>query len=211
MIARLNTLLRHIPVWAVYIVGALPAPVWFYLGVTGGLGVEPIKALEHELGRLALQFLVLGLLVTPLRRYAGLNLLRFRRSLGLLAFYYVCLHLLVWLVLDVQVPQQIWADILKRPYISIGMAGFVLMIPLAVTSNNRSVRRLGAMWRRLHRLVYVIAVLGALHFAMLVKGLQFEPFVYVLFVLLLLMMRLRIFGFFFGLGVRRPGGVGESG
>ena len=94
---QVNTAVRRIPVWLVYTLGLLPAPWFLYLGLTGGLGVEPIKALEHELGLLALQIMVAGLCITPLRRYAGLNLLRFRRALGVLCFTYVALHLLVWL------------------------------------------------------------------------------------------------------------------
>lgn len=190
MVERLNIWLRRIPVWVVYIAGALPAPILFYMGATGGLGVEPIKALEHELGEIALQLLLLGLTITPARRHLGLNLMRFRRALGLLAFYYVCVHLAVWLLLDVQSPAEIWADIVKRPYITVGMAAFALMIPLALTSNNWSVRRLGPVWRRLHRLVYAIAVLGAVHFVMQVKGLQFEPFLYLAAILALLALRL---------------------
>lgn len=178
MVDRINALARRFPTWAVYIIGALPAPWLFYLGVTGGLGVEPIKALEHELGEIALQLLIIGLCITPLRRFAGVNLLKFRRAIGLLAFFYVALHLLVWLVLDVQILSQIWADILKRPYITVGMAGFALMIPLAVTSNNWSLRRLGAGWRKLHKLTYIVALLGGAHFVMLAKGFQIEPLLY---------------------------------
>lgn len=202
MIVPLNTLLRRIPVWAVYVLGALPAPILFYMGATGGLGVEPIKALEHELGELALKLLVFGLAITPLRRHLGLNLLRFRRAIGLLTFYYVTSHLLVWLVLDVQIPSQIWADILKRPYISIGMIAFVLMIPLAITSNDWSVRRLGAMWRRLHKAVYAVAILGSVHFVMLVKGFQIEPLIYLGVVLGLLALRIK-WRARLGLGVSR--------
>ena len=185
----LNAILRRIPVWAVYLTGALPAPWLFYQGLTGGLGVEPIEALEHEYGRLALQLLILGLAVTPLRRHLGLNLMKFRRAIGLLAFFYVVCHLSVWLVLDVQIPGQIWADILKRPYITVGMAGFVMLLPLALTSNNWSVRRLGPAWRRLHRATYAAAVLGALHFVMLVKGFQIEPLIYLGLVGVLLLLR----------------------
>ena len=189
---RLNTALRKIPIWLVYVLGMLPAPILLYMGAVGALGVEPIKALEHELGLLTLQLLILGLAVTPLRKFARLNLLRFRRAIGLLTFYYVSCHLLVWLVLDVQIVDQIWADILKRPYITVGMAAFLLMIPLAVTSNNRSVRWLGATWRKLHKLVYAIAILGALHFVMLVKGFQIEPLVYMGVILALLATRIRL-------------------
>ena len=140
--------------------------------MTGGLGVEPIKALEHEYGKLALQLLVFGLAISPLRRHIGLNLMKFRRAIGVLTFSFAALHLLVWLVLDVQVPSEIWADIVKRPYITVGMAAFALILPLAVTSNNWSVRRLGSRWRKLHRLVYPAAILGAVHYVMLTKGFQ---------------------------------------
>ena len=190
MMDRLNQYARKLPTWVVYLVGVLPAPWLFYQGLTGGLGVEPIKALEHEYGELALQLLLAGLAITPLRRHAGLNLLRFRRAIGLLAFFYVTCHLLVWLVLDVQILSQIWADILKRPYITIGMIGFLVMLPLAITSNNASVRRLGAVWRKLHRLTYAAVLLGAIHFVMLVKGFQIEPLIYLAVALGLLAFRL---------------------
>lgn len=189
---RVNTAARRIPIWLVYIVGLLPAPWFLYLGLTGGLGAEPIKALEHELGLLALQLLIAGLAVTPLRRFAGINLLRFRRAVGILAFTYVALHLLVWLVLDVQVLSRVWADILKRPYITIGMIAFVLMLPLALTSNNRAVRRLGPLWRQLHKLTYIVVLLGGVHFVMLRKGFQIEPLAYLAAILILLALRLPI-------------------
>ncbi|ATG41081.1 protein-methionine-sulfoxide reductase heme-binding subunit MsrQ [Phaeobacter piscinae] len=187
---RINTLLRAVPVWLVYVAGVLLAAVLFYQGLTGALGAEPIKALEHEYGELALQLLVATLAITPLRRLLGVNLMRFRRAIGLLCFFYVSCHLLVWLLLDVQLLGQVLADILKRPYITIGMAGFVLMLPLALTSNGISVRRLGARWRLLHRLTYPAAVLGALHYVMLAKGFQLEPLIYMGLILLLLALRL---------------------
>lgn len=187
----INRALRRVPKGALYILGALPAVWLFYAGITGGLGVEPIKALEHELGKIALQLLVAGLCITPLRRFAGLNLLKFRRAIGVLAFVYVLLHLLVWLVLDVQIPAQIWADILKRPYVTIGMLGFVLLIPLAATSNDWAVRRLGPAWRKLHKLTYVVAILGAVHFVWLAKGFQIEPVLYLLAIMALLALRIR--------------------
>ncbi|MDA7423689.1 protein-methionine-sulfoxide reductase heme-binding subunit MsrQ [Thalassococcus lentus] len=189
MIDQVNNIAKAVPTWCLYILCALPAPYFFYLGVTGGLGVEPIKALEHELGEIALQLLIAGLCITPLRKHLGINLIKFRRAIGLLAFFYVTLHLLVWLVLDVQILSQIWADILKRPYITVGMLGFVLMIPLAITSNNLSIRKLGVQWRKLHKLTYAIALLGALHFIMLSKGLQLEPIIYMTSVLGLLALR----------------------
>jgi len=187
---RSNGVIRRLPAWPIYPLGAL-YPIWlFWLGLTGGLGVDPVKVLEHAMGEAALQVLVAGLAITPLRKFAGLNLLKFRRAIGLLTFFYVTLHLLVWLILDVQILSQVWGDILKRPYITIGMASFLMMIPLAITSNGYSVRRLGPRWRRLHKLTYCVALLGGLHFVMLVKGFQFEPLIYLAAIILLLALRL---------------------
>ncbi|MES0826857.1 protein-methionine-sulfoxide reductase heme-binding subunit MsrQ [Ruegeria sp. SCP11] len=186
---RLNLVFRRIPIWAVYALGAFPAPWLFFQGLTGGLGVDPIEALEHRYGELALQLLIAVLAISPLRRFLGLNLLKFRRALGVLTFTYVSLHLLVWLVLDVQVPSQIWADIVKRPYITVGMAAFVLLLPLAITSNNLSVRKLGPRWRSLQRLVFPAAILGGLHYVMLAKGFQIEPLIYLSVIVGLLLLR----------------------
>ncbi|WP_353471123.1 protein-methionine-sulfoxide reductase heme-binding subunit MsrQ [Salipiger sp. H15] len=191
MVDWINSATRRVPPWLIYIVAPLPVAWFLYLGFTGGLGVEPIRELEHRLGELALQVLLAVLAITPLRRYAGVNLLRFRRALGLVCFFYVALHLLVWLVLDVQIPAQIWADIVKRPYITIGMLAFVLMIPLALTSNNLSVRRLGRNWRKLHTLTYPAVLLGALHFVLLRKGFQIEPLLYLGGAVLLLALRVK--------------------
>jgi len=190
IVDQINGLVRKIPTWPVYILCVLPLPWLLYLAQTGGLGIEPIKALEHELGEIALQLLIAGLTITPLRRYAGLNLLKFRRCLGLMAFLYVSLHLLVWLVLDIGILSQIWADIIKRPYITIGMAGFLCLVPLAVTSNTYSIRKLGPKWRTLHKLTYLAVILGGVHFIWLVKGFQLEPLLYMAVILGLLALRL---------------------
>lgn len=184
-----NGALRRVPTWCVYVALALPAPYLLYLASTGGLGVDPVKALEHQLGRWALWLLLAGLAVSPLRNQFRLNLMRFRRALGLMAFYYVVLHLLVWLVLDVQIVSQIWADIIKRPYITVGMLAFVCMVPLAATSTNAAIRRLGSKWRRLHKLTYLIVPLGALHFVMVAKGFQMEPLLYLAAAVLLVAWR----------------------
>ncbi|EBA14825.1 hypothetical protein RSK20926_10034 [Roseobacter sp. SK209-2-6] len=187
---RINQQLRRIPTWLLYLLGS-GYPAWLlYQGLTGGLGADPVKAMEHALGEAALQLLVLGLAVTPLRRFLGLNLSKFRRAFGLLAFFYVLLHLLVWLVLDVQIVSQILADIAKRPYITIGMVSFTLLLPLAFTSNNASLRRLGRRWHRLHLLTYPAVLLGGLHYVMLVKGFQLEPLLYFGGILVLLALRL---------------------
>jgi len=187
---RINQFIGRAPPWLVYVVAVFP-PCWFlYLGLTGGLGVEPIKALEHRLGELALQILLVTLAVRPLRELFGVNLLKQRRALGVVTFCYVLLHLLVWLVLDVQILSEIWADIIKRPYITVGMASFLLMIPLAVTSNNFSLRKLGPKrWNSMHRLMYPLALLASLHFVMLAKGFQIEPLVYLGITVVLIALR----------------------
>ncbi|WP_204114998.1 protein-methionine-sulfoxide reductase heme-binding subunit MsrQ [Shimia biformata] len=190
MVDALNRTLRRFPVWPIYAVAAL-WPAWLlWQGLNGALGVDPVKVMEHALGEKGLQMLILGLAITPMRRYLGLNLLKFRRAIGLVTFWFIFLHLCVWLILDVQIVAQIWGDILKRPYITLGMTGLVLMVPLAATSNNWSVRRLGSSWRRLHRLVYLVAILGGVHFLMLVKGFQWEPILYLAVILGLLGLRL---------------------
>ncbi|WP_370458565.1 protein-methionine-sulfoxide reductase heme-binding subunit MsrQ [Aliiroseovarius sp. PrR006] len=186
LVDHLNHGLRKVPVWLVYTLGAA-LPFWYlYLGLTGGLGVEPIKALEHELGELGLQTLILGLAVTPLRAITGVNLIRLRRVIGVLTFFYVAAHLLVWLVLDVQILSEIWKDILKRPYITVGMAAFILMTPLAITSNNWSIRKLGPRWGKLHKLVYPTAALGGIHYIMVGKTWEAESLLYMAVILVLL-------------------------
>lgn len=191
VVDRINTTLRRVPTWLLYILTLLPVPWLLYLAQTGGLGREPIKALEHELGEIALQLLIVGLCVTPLRRYAGINLIKFRRALGVLAFTYVALHLAVWVVLDMSLLWgQMWADIWKRPYITVGMASFVVLLPLVVTSNNLSLRKLGAgTWRKLHKLTYLAVMLGGVHYLWLVKGIQYEPILYMAVILGLLALR----------------------
>jgi methionine sulfoxide reductase heme-binding subunit len=172
--------IQRVPKWAVYAVGLIPALVYFSLGVADRLGADPLKVLEKTLGLWALRFLILTLMITPLRQVLGINLLRYRRAVGLLAFYYAALHLITYVVLDQGFDgSAIWADILKRPYITIGMASFLILVPLAVTSNNASIRRLGgAAWARLHKLVYLAAAGAALHFVLLVKSWPLEPLIY---------------------------------
>ncbi|KIN63233.1 Sulfoxide reductase heme-binding subunit YedZ [Sulfitobacter noctilucicola] len=189
MIDRINAAARRVPTWVVYLILLLPAPYTFYLALSGGLGPDPVKPLEHKYGEIALQLLIAGLCVSPLRQYTHINLIKFRRTLGVLAFTYVALHLLVWALLDVQTIGRVIEDIIKRPYITIGMAGFVLLLPLALTSNNWSVRRLGPRWRKLHKLTYIAVVLGGVHFIWLVKGIQLEPLIYMAVILALLALR----------------------
>jgi len=184
--------LPQLPTTVVYLVGIVPAIWWFWLGATDRLGADPMRELEHALGLWALRFLILTLAITPLRQLAGVNLLRYRRALGLSAFYYVLMHLTTYLVLDQGLDfDAIGADILKRPYITIGMTCFIVLLPLGLTSNNLAIRRLGGkMWQRLHRFVYLAAILAVLHFLMSVKSWSIEPVTYALIVAILLAYRL---------------------
>lgn len=144
------------------------------------LGANPIEELIHSLGTWALNFLLITLAVTPLRQLSGQPwLLRFRRMMGLFAFFYVLLHFLVYAGLDQRFDLPvIFEDIAERPYITLGFAAFVLLLPLAATSTRGMVRRLGARWKKLHRLVYPIAILGVWHYYWLVKADVLQPLLY---------------------------------
>jgi sulfoxide reductase heme-binding subunit YedZ len=156
-----------------------------------GLGANPIEELLHELGRWGLKFLLLSLSITPLRRWTGWNwLLRFRRMLGLFAFFYIILHFLTYSVLDQSLDiAAIVEDVIKRPYITLGMTGLLFLIPLAVTSTKGMMRRLGKRWQKLHRLVYVIAIVGVWHFYWQVKLDTLEASLYALVLAVLLTTR----------------------
>jgi sulfoxide reductase heme-binding subunit YedZ len=188
---RINGWVRRAPAWPIYLIGFCWIAWLFWRGATDFTLVEPIDWLERAYGEAALQLVVATLAVTPLRRFFGINLLKFRRALGLLVFFFVLAHFLVWAILDVQALAAVWADIIKRPYITIGRAAFLLLIPLALTSNNASIRRLGgAGWRRVHWLTYPVAVLGAVHYVWLARGFAIEPLVYLALILALLATRL---------------------
>jgi sulfoxide reductase heme-binding subunit YedZ len=180
---------------------AAPA-VWMVLGMLTALGktsigmdlgADPVSRLIHACGITALRLLLITLAITPLRMLTGWNnLIRLRRMLGLFAFFYVLLHFTAygWLDQDLNLA-AIGADIVKRPYITIGMLGLLLLIPLAVTSTNKMMRRLGRRWVGLHKLVYVIAALGLWHFWWQVKKDIREPLVYVAIFAVLMAFRLK--------------------
>lgn len=182
---------RSASVWLLYVVGLVPAVWQFYLGATGNLGADPVKTFELALGLWAIRFLILTLAVSPARELFGLNLVRYRRALGLLCFYYAVMHFTVYLVLDQNLMlAAVLADITKRPFIMFGMAGLTLLVPLAVTSNGFSIRRMGPNWNRLHYLIYVVAITGAIHFALATKVLSPEQYLYLSLITLLLAYRL---------------------
>jgi sulfoxide reductase heme-binding subunit YedZ len=152
-------------------------------GFTGGWGANPTQFLEHATGDWILRFLAMTLAVSPLRKIKILGLtqlIRFRRMLGLFAFFYAFVHFSLYLGLDQLLDfRSVWLDIAKRPYITVGFTGFVLMIPLAITSTAGMVRRMGyRRWQMLHRLIYVSAVAGVIHFYWLVKSDVHLPLIY---------------------------------
>ena len=161
---------------------------------TGGdqLGADPVAEIEHRTGLWALRLLLLGLAISPLRQASGQAvLLRFRRMIGLYALFYACLHLAAYLALDLGgYWTQLFEDIAKRPYITVGFAAWLLLVPLAATSTLGWMRRLGRRWGQLHRLVYVVAVLAVLHFWWLVKSDVREPAIYAAIACVLLGWRL---------------------
>jgi methionine sulfoxide reductase heme-binding subunit len=144
------------------------------------LGADPVKEVLHTCGKTSLNFLMLTLMVTPVKNLLGQpHLLRIRRMLGLFAFFYAVVHFTVYLVLDLELDfATLGEDIAKRPYITIGFLALVLLVPLAVTSTNKMMRRLGRRWTKLHRLVYVISILGVWHYYWQVKKDVREPLIY---------------------------------
>jgi methionine sulfoxide reductase heme-binding subunit len=168
------------PKAALYAFGFAPAVWLFGLGVADALGADPIATLERSLGLWALRFLLACLAITPLRRLLRLDLMRYRRALGLLAFYYAVMHVLAYVALDHGFDWgAIVADVIKRPYVTLGALALLVLIPLALTSNNASIARLGGkIWARLHRLVYLGAFAAAAHFLLVVKSWPAEPLAY---------------------------------
>ena len=178
---------------ALFVLCLVPLGRLVWLGTHRGLGANPIEYITHSTGWWTLTFLLITLSVTPLRRLTGWNwLLRLRRMLGLFAFFYVCLHFVTYIWLDQFFDwHSMVKDIAKRPFITVGFTAFLLLIPLAATSTNRMVKRLGARrWQRLHRMVYIIATLGVLHFWWLVKKDIREPLLFGALLGLLLLARL---------------------
>ncbi len=189
---KLQYWLNRVPNSAIYIVGAIPVLWLFWQALSNNLGPDPIDVLEDKYGLWALWLLIATLTISPLKRL-GLNITKWRRPLGLLTFFYAMAHVLVWVVFDRGLDfNAIIGEIVKRPFITIGMLAFILMIPLAITSNNRAMRRLGPKkWRKLHRLTYVIAILVPLHFILVIKGVPIEGVIYLLAIIGLLLMRVK--------------------
>lgn len=162
------------------------------LGAVGGLGANPIEFITRSTGTWTLVGLLVTLSVTPMRRLTGrAELARYRRMLGLFTFFYAALHFITYVSLDQFFdPAAIASDIIKRPFITVGFTAFVLLVPLAATSSNAMMRRLGRRWRPLHRLIYLIALLGVIHYLWQVKKDVTEPLIYGAVLILLMALRL---------------------
>ena len=176
MINLVNQTARRIPAYTIYIAGIALAAWVIYSALATP---DPAKVLERVLGTRGLQILIATLCITPLRWY-GVNLLKFRRALGLMGFMFITLHFLTWMLLDLALRwSEILTELTKRPFIIVGFLAFLALIPLAVTSNNAMIKRLGAMqWKRLHWLAYPATLAGAVHFVMIGKVYTLESALY---------------------------------
>lgn len=181
--------IERLPPAVVYLGALVPLVLLVQAVLANALGPDPVKYIERDLGKTALWLLVASLCITPLRPW--LNLLHIRRALGLMAFAYVSLHLVTWLWLDMRLLWgQALGDLAKRPYLTFGILAFALMLPLAVTSNRWSIRRLRRNWARLHRLAYPAVLLALVHYLMQMKVISGEGWLWAAGIAALLAYRL---------------------
>ena len=176
-----------------FILILFPSLLWAYQFVTGNLGVNPIEKLMDELGLMALRLIIITLMITSLSNIRPLkSIVVLRRMIGLFAFYYVCLHFSTYIVLDHFLDMQfIIQDIIKRPFITFGFISFLFLIPLASTSTNNMIKRLGfKLWKKIHYLIYPVAILASMHFYVLVRADKTEPVIYMGIIILLLLQRI---------------------
>ncbi len=176
-----------------FILILFPSLLWAQQFVTGNLGVNPIEKLMDELGLMALRLIILTLMITTLSNIKSLkSIVVLRRMIGLFAFYYVCLHFSTYIVLDHFLDMQfIIQDIIKRPFITFGFISFLFLIPLASTSTNNMIKRLGfKLWKKIHYLIYPVAILASMHFYVLVRADKTEPVIYMGIIILLLLHRI---------------------
>jgi len=178
----------------VFFLITIPFLFIFYKIYFNKLGPEPVKEITHFTGEWTLIFICLTLSMTPLKRLTNLTMwVSFRRMLGLFVFFYASLHLLTYIGIDYRFNwQPIFDDVFKKKYIFIGFAAWVLLIPLAITSSQKMIKLLKNNWKRLHRLIYMIAIFGSLHYIWLSKTIFFKPLVYLVIILVLLALRIKI-------------------
>jgi len=176
-----------------FILILFPSLLWAFQFVTGNLGVNPIEKLMDELGLMALRLIIITLMITTLSNIKSIkSIVVLRRMIGLFAFYYVCLHFSTYIILDHFLDMQfIIQDIIKRPFITFGFISFLFLIPLASTSTNNMIKRLGfKLWKKIHYLIYPVAILASMHFYVLVRADKTEPVIYMGIIILLLLQRI---------------------
>ena len=189
----LNYLFRSLPVPLVYFILLIPIPLYFYLGVINQLGPDPLRYLEHKYGELGLIFLLITLSISTLLRHLNINLMKFRRCIGLVAFFYIVSHICVYVFLDIGLSLDILiSDLKKRYYIIAGFFAFIVLIPLAVTSNNFAVRKLTIRkWKKIHSFVYIAIVLSIFHFILMSKTWTAELYFYTTATLVILIFKIK--------------------
>lgn len=190
---KLNTLFRSAPVPLIYFILLFPIPLYFYLGVINDLGPDPLKYLEHKYGELGLIFLLITLSISPLFRYGNINLMKFRRCIGLVAFYYIVSHICVYFFLDIGLSLDILiSDLTKRYYIIAGFFAFITLTPLALTSNNTAVRKLNIRtWKKIHSFIYIAIILSIFHFILMSKTWTAELCFYTAITIIILFLKIR--------------------
>ena len=188
-----SALFRSLPISLLYCILMIPIPLYFYWGVVNQLGPDPLRFLEHKYGELGLLFLLITLSISPLLRYAKINLMKFRRCFGLVAFYYIVSHICVYFFLDIGLSMDLLlSDLQKRYYIIAGFFAFITLIPLALTSNNFSLRKLNIRtWNRIHSFVYVAIILSIFHFILMSKTWTGELYFYTLVTVIILALKLK--------------------
>lgn len=161
----------------------------------GDPGANPVETVTHQTGDWTLRLLILTLFLSPLKNWTGsAQFIRFRRMSGLFVYFYAFCHFLIWFLADHNFePASMLEDVIKRPYITVGFTAFLLLTPLAITSNKFMIRKLGRKWKLLHRLVYLIIILAVIHFLWLVKADYLEPVIYAVIVTILLLVRIDMF------------------
>jgi len=191
---KLNLILKVKPL--LFILLLAPSIYWFASLYMGKMGINPIEKLIRELGEFSLQLLIITLCITPLSKIKILkNIIILRRMIGLFAFFYVCLHLSTYIIIDHFFNwEYILKDIYKRPFITFGFSAFLLMTPLALTSNNISIKKLSfKLWKKIHTLIYIIAPIAALHYYLLTKADKTEPLIYLIIIFILIFFRIYVY------------------
>ena len=179
---------------SIFVLSIIPFLIITYKIFLNKLGPEPVKEITHFTGEWTLIFICLTLSMSPLKRFTNFTFwIKIRRMLGLFVFFYATLHMLTYVIIDYRFDwNQILDDVVKKKYIFVGFAAWVLLIPLVLTSSQKMIRTLKQNWKKLHRLIYIIAVFGSLHFIWLSKTIYFKPLIYFLIITFLLILRINI-------------------